>query len=111
MKITRLILGVCLCFVFSTALGADQQGETIFKSKGCAFCHKQGGPSSGSIPSLPELAKAYNGRKAQLIQYFQGNADPIVRPERAISMKRPLKKTMALSDAGRAALADYILNR
>ncbi len=111
MKITRLILGVCLCFVFSTALGADQQGETIFKSKGCIFCHKQGGPSSGSIPSLSELAKAYKGRKAQLILYFKGDADPIVRPERAISMKRALKKTMALSDSGRSALADFILNQ
>jgi cytochrome c551/c552 len=111
MKITIIILGVCLCFVFSIALGADQQGETIFKSKGCAFCHKQGNPSSGSIPSLSELAKAYNGRKAQLILYFKGSADPIVRPERAISMKRPLRKTKALSDSERSALADFILNR
>jgi cytochrome c len=111
MKITSLIIGVCLCFVFSIALGADQQGETIFKSKGCVFCHKLGGPSSGSIPSLSELAKAYNGRKARLIEYLKGNADPIVRPERAVSMKRPLEKTKALSDTGRSALADFILSR
>jgi len=96
---------------FAAALSANQQGKAIFNSKGCAFCHKQAGPSSGSIPSLSELAEAYRGKQERLIQYLKGAADPILLPERAITMKRPLRKTTALSDSERSALADFILQQ
>ena len=108
--IASLIITVFLCLFLSTALSATQPGKAIFKSKGCAFCHKLRGPSSGSIPSLSELAKAYSGKQERLIQYLKGTADPIVNPKRAITMKRPLQKTKALSDSERLALADFILN-
>ncbi len=109
MKITCSVLAVLLCLSLSTAVWADQTGRAIFKAKGCKSCHKLEGPSRGSIPSLPELAEAYKGKKERLIEYFKGKADPILIPKRAISMKRPLKKTKALSDAQRGALAEFIL--
>jgi cytochrome c551/c552 len=109
--IASLTIVVFLCLFFAAALSANQQGKAIFKSKGCALCHKQDGPSRGSIPSLSELAKAYRGQKDRLIQYLKGSADPILIPKRAIAMKRPLRKTKALSDSERSALADFILQR
>ncbi len=97
-------------FLFVTAAFSDtKQGEEIFKSKGCVFCHKQKS-TSGTIPSLFELSKAYKGEKDQLIRYFRGEAHPIVRPERAVTMKRQIEKTKALSDSERGDLADFILS-
>jgi len=109
MKTSGAILVVFLCLFFVSALSANEQGEEIFKSKGCIFCHKMG-RSSGTIPSLPELAKAYKGKKEQLIRYFKGEADPIVNPERAGTMKRQIEKTKAMSDPERTALVDFMLS-
>jgi len=109
MKTSGAILVVFLCLFFVSALSANEQGEEIFKSKGCIFCHKMG-RSSGTIPSLPELAKAYKGKKEQLIRYFKGEADPIVNLERAGTMKRQIEKTKAMSDPERTALVDFMLS-
>lgn len=109
MKTSGVILVIFLFLFFVSALSANDQGEEIFKSKGCVFCHKSGS-ASGTIPSLPELAKAYKGKKEQLIRYFKGEAQPIVKPERSVTMKRQIEKTKALSDSERAALADFMLS-
>ena len=109
MKTSGAILVIFLCLFFVSALAAGEQGEEIFKSKGCIFCHKLG-RSSGTIPSLPDLARAYNGKQQQLVRYLNGEADPIVKPERAITMKRQIEKTKALSDSERTALADFMLS-
>jgi len=108
MKTSGVILVIFLFLFFVSALSADEQGKEIFKSKGCIFCHKMG-RSSGTIPSLPELAKAYKGKKEQLIRYFNGEAQSIVNPERAGTMKRQIEKTKAMSDSDRTALADFLL--
>jgi cytochrome c551/c552 len=108
MKTSGVILVIFLFLFFVSALSADEQGKEIFKSKGCIFCHKMG-RSSGTIPSLPDLAKAYKGKKEQLIRYFKGEAQPIVNPERAGTMKRQIEKTKAMPDSDRTALADFIL--
>jgi cytochrome c len=87
------------------AVAAD--GEAIFKSKGCSACHK---PASKSIgPALKEIAKAYKGKKDQLIKFFKGEADPVVDTGKFNMMKPQLSKTKALSDEEREALADFIL--
>ncbi len=110
MKISGVILFVFLFLSVTAAFSADNQGEKIFKSKGCIFCHKQKGPA-GSIPSLSELANAYKGKKEQLIRYLKGEAQPIVKPERAIIMKRQLEKTKAMSDSDRAVMVDFMLSQ
>ena len=109
MKTSGAILVILLCLFFVSTLSAGEQGEEIFKSKGCIFCHKPG-RSSGTIPSLPDLAKAYKGKKERLIKFFKGEAQSIVKPERAVTMKRQIEKTKALSDSERTALADFILS-
>ena len=110
MKASGIILAIFLCVIFTTVLSADQRGEAIFKSNGCVFCHKLEGVSSGTIPSLSDLAEAYKGKKERLIQYLKGEVDPIIKPKRAIIMKRQLEKTKALSDSERTALADFMLS-
>lgn len=109
MKTPGVIFVIFLFLFFVSALSANDQGEEIFKSKGCIFCHKSGS-SSGTIPSLPELAKAYKGKKEQLIKFFKGEAQSIVKPERSATMKRQIEKTKALSDSERTALADFMLS-
>jgi cytochrome c551/c552 len=109
MKTSGVILVIFLFLFFVSALSANDQGEEIFKSKGCIFCHKSGS-STGTIPSLPELAKAYKGKKEQLIKFFKGEAPSIIRPERSATMKRQVEKTKALSDPERSALADFVLS-
>ncbi|MFZ0483922.1 MAG: c-type cytochrome [Desulfobacterales bacterium] len=109
MKTSGAILVIFLCLFFVSALSAGEQGEEIFKSNGCIFCHKPG-RSSGTIPSLPDLAKAYKGNQQQLVRYLNGEADPIVKPERAGTMKRQIEKTKSLSDSERTALADFMLS-
>lgn len=108
-KTSIVIFIFLLCLFSAAALSADENGEKIFKSRGCIFCHKSEG-LSGTIPSLSELAKAYEGKKEQLIRYLMGEAPPIIQPERAVTMKRQLEKTKALSDSERTALADFMLS-
>jgi cytochrome c len=109
MKTVGAILVIILCLFFVSTLSADEKGEEIFKSKGCILCHKPG-RSSGTIPSLPDLAKAYKGKQKQLVKYLNGEAGPIVNPERAGTMKRQIEKTKAMSDSDRIALADFMLS-
>jgi cytochrome c len=109
MKTSGVIFVLFLFLFFVSALSANDQGVEIFKSKGCIFCHKSQS-TSGTIPSLPELAKAYKGKKEQLNQYFKGESQSIVKPERAGTMKRQIEKTKALSDSERMALVDFILS-
>ena len=109
MKISGVILVIFLCLLFTSALSADDTGEVIFKSKGCAACHKKEA-ASGSSPSLPDIATAYKGKQKQLIQYLKGEAGPIIGPERAGTMKRQIEKTKAMSDPDRTALSDFMLS-
>ena len=109
MKTSGAILVIVLCLFFTTALSAGEKGEEIFKSQGCKLCHKSEG-TSGSFPSLSEIAMAYKGKQKELVRYLNGEADPIVKPEMAGTMKRQIEKTKALSDSQRTALADFMLS-
>ena len=109
MKTSGVILVIFLCLFFVTTLSANEQGEEIFKSNGCIFCHKPG-TSTGTIPSLPEIAKAYKGKKEQLTKFLKGETQSIIRPKRSATMKRQIEKTKALSDSERSALVDFILS-
>jgi cytochrome c551/c552 len=64
---------------------------------------------SASTPSLKEIAQGYKGREERLISFLNGEAEPVIRPGKGTLMKRYIKKTKALSDSDRKALADYLL--
>jgi cytochrome c len=99
------IIGAVCIVMFNTAWAED--GAAIFKSQGCIVCHKK--ESSSKVnPSLSEIAAAYQGKKDQLIRYLNGESESIVRPEKSSMMKRYIKRTMALSDEDRKALADFL---
>ena len=102
-----LIFAACI-LALNTARA--EEGEAIFKSQGCISCHKKAGASKVN-PSLAEIAAAYQGKPEQLIKYLQGESEAVVRPQKASIMKRYVKRTQALSDAERQALADYILGQ
>ena len=105
-KLTVVIVIVLIGAVWSIA---SETGEVIFKSQGCASCHR---PESSSKvnPSLSDIAAAYSGQEEQLIRYLKGEAESIVKPEKASMMKRYIKKTQALADEDRRALADFIMS-
>lgn len=106
MKKPALILSVVL-FLVSPVFGGED-GESTFKSLGCMSCHRPE-QSSTINPSIKEIAEAYQANPDQLVDYLNGQAEAVVRPEKARLMKRHVKKTKALSDAQRTALADYIM--
>jgi len=87
---------------------AGEQGD-VFSSMRCGVCHKAE-KSTKSFPSLKEIAKAYEGKEAQLAAYFQGKRQSVLRPEGESSMKNYIEKTKALSDADQKALVDFIMS-
>ena len=102
------IIGAVCIIAFNTARAED--GAAIFKSHGCAVCHKK--ESSSKVnPSLTEIAAAYQGKQEQLIQFLNGESESIVRPQKASIMKRYIKRTKALSDEDRKALADFLMGQ
>lgn len=107
MKLTIAIL-MAAFFLFAPAAIAAEQGEALFKSQGCTSCHR---PESASKvnPSLKDIAQMYRGKENRLLQYLNGEADAIVKPERASMMKRYIEKTKQLDDTGRKSIADFIM--
>jgi len=103
-----ILTGCCILFLAGTSIAADT-GEAIFKSQGCASCHHQT-TSSKVNPSLPDIAVAYKGKESQLVAFFKGETEAIVKPEKAGSMKRYIEKTKALSDVDRKALTDFVMH-
>ena len=102
------IIGAVCIIAFNTAWAED--GAVIFKSHGCTVCHKKESSSKVS-PSLTEIAAAYQGKQEQLIQFLNGESESIVRPQKASIMKRYIKRTKALSDEDRKALADFLMGQ
>jgi cytochrome c len=93
-----------------TVQAGAEEGEAIFKAKGCITCHKKTAGGSKINPSLPEIAQAYRDKEDQLLNYLKGDSEPIVKPQKFHTMKRQLKKISSLSDADLKALADFIMS-
>jgi cytochrome c551/c552 len=102
------ILILFAIFALSAPAVAAEQGETLFKSQGCTACHR---PESASKvnPSLTEIAQMYRGKEDQLTLYLNGEAEAIVKPDKAGMMKRHIEKTKQLSDADRKSIAEFIM--
>lgn len=83
-------------------------GKSIFIANGCTVCHTNLNSSIG--PKISVIAKAYKGKKTQLIKFLNREAKPIVAPEDFAMMNAFLLNTKKLDDIGRAAIADYILD-
>ena len=106
MKKTLLIM--FLIIILPGLALAGEGGAAIFKSQGCTSCHRPD-KSTKLNPSLADIAHSYQDKSEQLVRYLNGEADPIVKPEKAAMMKRYIERTKNLSDAERKAVADYIM--
>jgi cytochrome c551/c552 len=104
----NLILFAIVGLVFLAGNVAAEEGESIFNSHHCGICHKS--DTGKANPSLKEIAQGYQGKEEQLISFFKGESEPIIRPDKETVMKRYVEKTKALSDSDRKALADYLLS-
>ena len=103
----NIVILIAIFFLTAPALAAEQ-GEALFKSQGCTACHRPEG-SSKVNPSLTEIARMYQGKEDQLTNYLNGEAEAIVKPDKAGMMKRHIEKTKQLSDGERKSIADFIM--
>jgi cytochrome c len=93
--------------ILTSASFGGSQGEAVFEAQRCGVCHK---PETGKMnPSLREIANAYQGKDEQLIKYLKGEADSVIKPEKADMMKRSVEKTKGLSADEQKALAGFLL--
>ena len=106
MKYYMLIVVAGVFFICSSAYAED--GQTTFNSLRCSMCHKV--DTGTTMPSLKEIAAAYAGKEDQLLSYFKGESEPVVKPGKKGMMNGSLEKTKKLEDAQRKALADFILS-
>ncbi len=102
-----IVIFIAVVWFAAPALAAEQ-GEALFKSQGCTACHRPEG-SSKVNPSLTEIAHMYQGKEVQLTRYLNGEAEAIVKPDKAGMMKRHIEKTKQLTDADRKSIADFIM--
>eukprot|EP01022_Parablepharisma_sp_SALTPOND_P018095 TRINITY_DN2940_c0_g3_i1.p3 TRINITY_DN2940_c0_g3~~TRINITY_DN2940_c0_g3_i1.p3 ORF type:complete len:140 (+),score=26.86 TRINITY_DN2940_c0_g3_i1:296-715(+) len=110
MKQSALLLGALAMLFMSASTGlAGKSGEEIFKSMACGACHKME-ESSKVNPSVAKIAEAYQGKKQQLVDYLNGESEPIVDAGKANLMKSSLRRTKELPEEERAALAEYMLS-
>ena len=103
----KILILLAIFSLTAPAISAEQ-GEALFKSQGCTACHR---PESSSKvnPSLTEIAQMYQGKEDQLTHYLNGEAEAIVKPDKARMMKRYIEKTKQLSEADRKSIADFIM--
>jgi cytochrome c551/c552 len=103
----KLIMIMLVSLVFLPINVAAEGGKSIFTAHHCGICHKL--DKGTGTPSLKEIAQGYQGKEERLISFLNGESEPIIRPGKGAVMKPYVKRTKALSDSDRKALADYLL--
>ena len=88
---------------------AGVDGKALFLSNGCVACHQDDKKTVG--PGLKEIAGKYADKKDDLVKFLKGEGKAIVDPAQFAVMQPNLASTKKMSDAERAALADYILSK
>jgi cytochrome c len=84
-----------------------EMGKEIFEDKGnCVACHQPNQKVIG--PSIQEIAKIYKDKKASIVTFLQGNAEPIVDPSQYEVMKTNFAITKMMSDEELQAIEAYI---
>lgn len=84
-------------------------GKEIFEGKGtCIACHKPDAKVVG--PSLQDIGKTYKEKKLSIVDFLQGNQDPIMDPAQFEVMKANLALTKTFSDEELKALENYIFS-
>ncbi len=89
------------------AVAGGANGSDLFSKNGCTACHQMDAKTVG--PAIKEIAKAYAGKKDDLVKFFKEEGKAIVDPAQYAIMKPNLASTKKMSDDERSALADYML--
>jgi cytochrome c len=85
----------------------EQLGKEIFEDKGnCAACHQPNQKVIG--PSIQDIAKIYKDKKASIVTFLKGNAEPLVDPSQFDVMKTNFAITKTMSDEELQAIETYI---
>ena len=105
MKLRILLLLVC--FFLAPNVSAQSDGQELFEILECFKCHD---PEYNKLgPPLKVIATAYEENE-KLLSYFNGESEPIVKPEMAKIMAGGLQKINKLSDQEKTSLANFIMN-
>ena len=110
MKKLLLIFAMSLTLFGQDVVKANDNralGAKLFKSKGCAMCHKQNTTSIG--PTIEDIALGYSGKEEELAAYLRGKGPAIIMPEKAYVMKGQIIKLNTISDTKLKAIARYII--
>jgi len=82
-------------------------GKELFEGKGkCVTCHLPAQKVIG--PSIQEIVKTYADKKASIVTFLKGEADPIVDPAQYEVMKTNFVVTKAMTDEELQALEKYM---
>ena len=98
---------LCFAVALTPALTIAGEGKAIFNRLKCTRCHHPDQKING--PALKTISGIYADKK-QLMEFFRGEASPIVEPERFKTMKIRLRKIKKLQEADQQALAGYIMS-
>jgi cytochrome c len=82
-------------------------GKEIFEGKGnCAACHQMNEKTIG--PSIKTIAKIYQQKNGNLIDFLKYDAEPIVDPSQYQVMQTNFSITKAMTDNELQALEAYL---
>ena len=82
-------------------------GKEIFEGKGnCAACHQMNEKTIG--PSIKTIAKIYQQKNGNLIDFLKYDAEPIVDPSQYQIMQTNFSITKAMTDNELQALEAYL---
>lgn len=84
-------------------------GKELFENKGnCIACHQVEQKIIG--PSLKDIGTIYKAKKASIVLFLKGEADPLVDPSQYEIMKTNFAITKTMTDEELKALEDYIFS-
>ena len=84
-------------------------GKELFENKGnCTACHQINQKIIG--PSIKDIGTMYKAKKASIVLFLKGEADPLVDPSQYEIMKTNFAITKSMTDEELKALEDYILS-
>ena len=81
-------------------------GKSLTVSKGCTLCHHPEKQIVG--PSFKNIANKYNSNASEILNFLNGNSNPIVDPEEFQYMKPVLSQLKHTSKEEKEAIAKYI---
>jgi len=106
MKLHILLFVLLGCFFSASNVSAQPDGQELFETMNCFKCHDSEYNKLG--PPLKIIARAYE-KNEKLLSYFNGEMDPIVKPEMAKIMAGEVTKINKLNDQEKASLANFIM--